>query len=99
MNFRGGRTIRVLVRRGLRLHATRNDEKSDSVSQAVEKKNKPSFRGVYFAEESLLIFTLAPGEIPRFARNDNMKKVSPQHIQRPAARKWISHKDCEAPAN
>ena len=28
---------------------------------------------MFFAEESLILLTLDPGEIPRFARNDNKK--------------------------
>jgi hypothetical protein len=32
-----------------------------------------AFRGMFYAEESLILLTLNPGEIPRFARNDTKR--------------------------
>jgi hypothetical protein len=38
----------------------------------VEKLKFLSFRGTLHAEESLLLLTLEPGEIPHFVRNDKI---------------------------
>ena len=45
-----------------------------AAEQAAEKLKMAPFRGMPFAEESLILLTLKPGEIPRFARNDAKKK-------------------------
>jgi hypothetical protein len=45
--------------------------------QAAKKLKALSFRGMPFAEESLILLTLKPGEIPRFARNDTKKYFLP----------------------
>src|SRR5882672_227987 len=42
--------------------------------QDAEKLKVMSFRGALGAEESLILLTLNPGEIPRFARNDGKKE-------------------------
>ena len=34
-----------------------------------------------FAEESLILLTLDPGEIPRFAQNDTQKGLFPQPVK------------------
>jgi hypothetical protein len=39
-------------------------------SRVAEKLKKLSFRGTFFAEESLILLTSNHGEIPHFARND-----------------------------
>jgi len=41
--------------------------------QSAEKLKALSFRGTFYAEESLILFTLNPREIPRFARNDTKR--------------------------
>jgi len=41
-------------------------------SVAAEKTKFLSFRGTLRAEESLILLTLKPGEIPRFAQNDKI---------------------------
>jgi hypothetical protein len=41
-------------------------------SQAAEKLKLLSFRGTPRAEESLLLLTLDPREIPHFVRNDKI---------------------------
>ena len=43
-----------------------------AVSQAAEKLKFLSFRGTLRAEESLLLLTLEPREIPHFVRNDKI---------------------------
>jgi len=43
-----------------------------AAEQAAEKLKFLSFRGTLRAEESLLLLTLEPREIPRFARNDKI---------------------------
>jgi hypothetical protein len=40
--------------------------------QAAEKLKFLSFRGTLRAEESLILLTLEPGEIPHFVRNDKI---------------------------
>jgi hypothetical protein len=40
--------------------------------QAVEKHKFLSFRGTLRAEESLILLTLGPREIPHFVRNDKI---------------------------
>jgi hypothetical protein len=51
------------------------------VAQAVEKLKAPSFGGTFYAEESLILLILKPGEIPRFARNDAKKGFFPQPVK------------------
>jgi len=43
--------------------------------QDAEKLKVMSFRGALGAEESLILLTLNPGAIPRFARNDRKKEL------------------------
>jgi hypothetical protein len=44
--------------------------------QAAEKLKTPSFRGTFYAEESLILLALRPRDIPRFARNEIKKTFS-----------------------
>ena len=52
-------------------------------SQLVaEKLRVSSFRGTPRAEESLFLRAFNPGEIPRFARNDNQWKLFRNYFKR-----------------
>jgi hypothetical protein len=44
-----------------------------AAKQAAEKLKFLSFRGTRRAEESLILLTLKPREIPHFVRNDKQK--------------------------
>src|SRR5713101_5572575 len=47
-----------------------------TASQVAEKLKFLSFRGTLRAEESLILLTLEPREIPHFVRNDKMAYFS-----------------------
>src|SRR5258708_35347062 len=56
-----------------------------------------SFRGTLRAEESLILLTLEPGEIPHFVRNDKIAYFFRSLFRRygPAFREWLARSNRE----
>src|ERR1035437_6109282 len=56
------------------------NSRASAAEQAAEK-TKHRHSEALFAEESLLLLCLNPGEIPRSARNDTGKRVFPRSVK------------------